>query len=411
MHGSQWNRAPHLLLVALCGCPSPDSAPLGPAESDLDGAPWARVEAAARGRTVHWAMWQGDPFINEYVDGWVKPRLKERFDIELQVVSSQGNDIVSRLMTELEAGPQQSEYDIMWINGETFYQLRQIDALHGPFTSKLPNARFVDFENPFIGIDFQQPIEGMECPWGNVQLALIYDSALIEDPPRTPEALEAWVRAHPGRFTFDTDFTGLTFLKSLLIHFAGGPGSLHGPFDPELYAAHGEELWEYIRRLKPFLWKEGRTFPSRVSQLHQLFIAGEIDFTMSNNDGEVDNKVLQGLFPDTARAYVLETGTVQNTHYIGIAKNTGNLAAALVTINFLISPEAQFQKTLPSVWGDGTILALRRLPQRWRSKFKDVPQRTHAPSRASIRDQALMEPASEYMIRMFKDLRTRVIER
>ena len=75
---------------------------------------------------------------------------------------------------------------MVWINGETFYQLRQIDALFGPFTDKLPNSQYIDFDNPFIGIDFQQPVDGYEAPWGNVQFALIYDTTRVANPPRKP---------------------------------------------------------------------------------------------------------------------------------------------------------------------------------------------------------------------------------
>lgn len=392
-----------VMLAACTGAPAPSFDPAT--------ASWEDIEQAARGQTVTLLMWTGDPYINAYMRSYVVPTLQERHGITLEIVAGQGNEIVSLLMTEREAGRDVSAFDMMWINGETFYQLRQIDALYGPFTQLLPNARFIDFENPFIGIDFQQPVDGYEMPWGNVQWILIYDSARVSDPPRTPEALAAWVRAHPGRFTFDTSFTGMTFLKTLLIHFAGGPGSLDGPFDEARYARVAPRLWTYLRALRPYLWKRGETFPASVAQLHQLFASGEIDFTMSNNDGEVDNKVLQGLFPETARAYVLEGGTIQNSHYLGIVKNAPHLAGALVTCNFLISPEAQLRKLDPQVWGDGTVLDLDRLPPAWQTRFRNLPTRRLAPDRTRLQAQALRELAPEYMIRLYDDFRREIINR
>jgi hypothetical protein len=42
---------------------------------------------------------------------------------------------------------------------------------------------------------------------------------------------------------------------------------------------------------------EKRTvFPENVAQVHQLFSNGELWFTMSNNDAEVDSKIAEGLF-------------------------------------------------------------------------------------------------------------------
>ncbi len=398
-----------LLLTVLVGCSGSGGNATQRAQQAL-AQDWPALEAQARGQTVTWGMWQGDPFINDYVANFVVPEVQRRHGIELQVVSAQGNELVASLMTEIEAGKNASAFDMLWINGETFFQLRQLDALLGPFTTKLPNARYIDFDNPFIRYDFQQDSAGFECPWGNVQLALIYDSARVSDPPRDMAALEAWVKEHPGRFTFDTFFTGMTFLKSLLISFAGGPGSLDGAFDEQRYQQASTQLWQYINRIKPFFWRKGETFPDQVTQLHQLFAAGEVDFTMSNNDGEVDNKVLQGLFNDRARGYVLSSGTIQNSHYIGIPRNSAHAAAAMVVANFLISPEAQFEKLKPAVWGDGTILDVARLPAPWPEQFQNVPQRTHVPPRAQMQPSALREPASEYMVRIQRDFRKYVID-
>ncbi len=392
-------------LAAGCGAREPAR------ELDLAATPWDTIEAMGRGQTVNLMMWMGDPFINEYMRGYVAPLLKERFDITLNISSGQGNQIVSILMTEREAGRAESEFDMMWINGETFYQLRQIDALYGPFTDYLPNSRYIDFENPFIGIDFQQRVDGYESPWGNVQLTIIYDSLRVADPPRNRAELAAWVRAHPGRFTFDNAFTGMTFLKSLLIDIAGGSQALAGPYDAEKYRRHAARLWAYLNEVKPYFWKQGKTFPAGVAQVHQLFASGEVDFTMSNNDGEVDNKVLQGLFPETARSYVLDTGTIQNSHYMGIVRNAPHKVAALVVCNFLISPEAQLQKLDPRVWGDGTVLDVDRLPAEWQARFRHVPARRYAPDRAEINGKALMELDAQYMIRLYEDFRTEVIEK
>jgi putative spermidine/putrescine transport system substrate-binding protein len=391
------------LLLAACG-----RQPDAPAAGEQS---WEQIQQQARGKKVRMMMWTGDPQINAYMENWVKPRLAAEHGVELEISSGQGNTLVTLLMGEIEARQDRSAIDLMWINGETFYQLRQIGALHGPFTDRLPNAQYIDFSNPFISLDFQQKIEGFECPWGNVQLALIYDSARVPEPPRSREALAAWIKANPGRFTFDSSFTGMTFLKSLLADVGGGKSSLDGPFDEEKYRRYSAELWAWLDELKPFLWKRGETFPAGVAQLHQLFAAGEIDFSMSNNDGEVDTKILQGIFPETARAFVLDGGTIQNSHYLGIPRLSPNVPAALVAIDFLISPAAQLEKLDPRVWGDGTVLAAGKLPPEWREEFENVPQRRFAPKRAEIADKAIAEPDAQYMIRIFDDFRKNMVER
>jgi len=394
-----------VLIILIISCSSHQE------KTEISNNSWEQVSEIAKGETVNLMMWKGDPLINKYMSDYVVPELQKQYGVTLNIIEGQGNSIVSLLMTEIETNKQKSEVDMVWINGETFYQLRQINSLYGLFVERLPNSQYVNWENPFIAYDFQQAVEGYECPWGNVQMAFIYNSDKVQNQPMNLNELEIWVKAHPGKFTIGNEFTGMTLLKSWLIYLAGGKDSLSGKFDVEKYLKYSTQLWEYLNRIKPYFWNNGKSFPSSIAQMHQLFANGELWFTMSNNDGEVDNKMIQGIFPESSRAYVPETGTIQNSHYLGIVSHSANKEAAMVICNFLISPEAQFKKMQPSVWGDHTILSISKLPVGWQQKFKEIPGRKYTPERADIQDKALMEPAPEYMIRTFDDFRKEVMEK
>jgi putative spermidine/putrescine transport system substrate-binding protein len=268
---------------------------------------------------------------------------------------------------------------------------------------------YVDLENPFIGIDFQQPVDGYEAPWGNVQFTLIYDPDQVSRSPQNFEEFQQWVKQNPGKFTIPTDFSGMTLLKSWMLAMPDDPNVFNGEFDEQVYEKYSSRLWKEINNMRPDFWRGGQTFPNNVAQLHQLFANGEVAFTMSNNDSEVDNKISQGVFPEDSRGYVLESGTIQNSHYLGIAKRSSNKAGAMAVINFMISPQAQFEKMKPRVWGDGTVLSKEKLPEKWQLKFSEIPGRKQAPARADIQNKALQEPDPEYMIRLFEDFREQVV--
>lgn len=394
------------LLALLAACNSGDQAK---SPDQTLAQTWPQIEAAGQGQPVSMIMWMGDPLINQYMQTYVKPEVQRRYGIDLQVSAGQGAGLAQTLAAEQQAG-QPSEADLVWINGETFYQLRQVDALLGPFVDKLPNAPLLDLGNPFINTDFQQPIAGMEAPWGNVQFNFIYDSARVAAPPKSFAELPAFVRAHPGQFTIPNEFTGMTLLKSWMIALSGDPKLFAGKFDEAVYNKWSGELWKVINQNKRYFWKEGNTFPEQLAPLHQLFANGEVAFTFSNNDAEVDNKVNQKVFPATARAYVPAPGTIQNSHYLGIVRGAQHPEAAMLVINFLLSPEAQLKKMDPNVWGDHTVLNLAALPAAQRQQFQQLPSRRYAPKRENIQGLALMEPDPEYMTRLFKDFRTEVIE-
>jgi putative spermidine/putrescine transport system substrate-binding protein len=391
------------LLSLAVGC---GRVPVGASTSAtaLAGGSWDAVVAQARGTTVVWRMWRGDPAINAYVDGWVAPRMRSQYGIDVQAIDGQGPEMVNTLVTEREARPdQRGTTSVVWINGETFAQLRAERLLDGPWTDRLPNTKWVDRASSIVSHDFEQDPAGYESPWGMVQFALIYDPDRTPDPPTSIAALAAWVRAHPGRFTHDQQFTGMTFLKSVMYGLAGGVQTFQGGFDESRYRQGRDRLFTWLTSIRPFLWREGRTYPPDVAAMHRLFANGEIDFTMSNNQNEVVTKVRQGILPPHSRALLLDEGTIANAHYVGIPINAPNPAGAMVLANFLLSPEAQLEKQRGDVWGDGTVLAVAALPSPWPSQFAQVARDAAALPREVLATHARPEVDPRYHARLLED--------
>ena len=392
-----------LAILHAAGCRAPAMA----SAAELAALPWDSVLARASGTTVTWRMWRGDPSINAFVDDWVAPRVKERFGVTLTAVEGQGPEIVNQLVLEREADAPGSA-DLVWINGETFGNLRREGLLDGPWAGALPNARYVDSTSPIVMRDFEQDPAGYESPWGRAQFALIYDSARTPHPPRTVAALGQWILAHPGRFTHDQQFTGVTFLKVLLYALGGGVGRFQGGFDSTRYADGSARVFGWLDHHRPAFWRQGETYPPGVAEMHRLFANREIDFSMSDNPNEVVTKVRQGVLPPTARPLLLEDGTVANTHYVGIPFNAPQAAGAMAVANFLLSPEAQLEKQKPEVWADGSVLARGRLPAEWAGRFARLGQDPHALPSDSLDKYARPEVSPLYHERLAADWRTRI---
>jgi putative spermidine/putrescine transport system substrate-binding protein len=373
-------------------------------------ASWNEIEKEAEGTTVNFMMWQGSPVINDYINNYVVPTLKEKHNINLKISSGQGPEIVQLMMGEKQAGSEAGQVDMVWINGETFFQLRKIEGLWGPFTDKLPNAKFINFNDPFISIDFQQEINGMECPWGISQFALVYDSAKTQNPPKSLSQLEQFIKANPGTFTISNDFSGMTLLKCFMAELSGSPDGLDGAFNQEKYDSLSAQLWDYINQNKKYFWKEGRTFPKEHSKMDQMFSSGEILLSYGFSEGGIEDKVLQGLFPKSTKGYAWENGTILNSNYLGITYNSQNKAGAMQVINFLISPEAQLKKAAPSGMNANTVLDISKLSDKYKKQFQEITARQYGPSLEELSENAIREPAPEYMLNIYEDFRTYVIE-
>ena len=84
---------------------------------------------------------------------------------------------------------------------------------------KLPAYAKVDATGkPTTRVDFSEPVDGMEAPWGMAQLTFYADRARVAQPPASWAELLDWARRNPGRFTYPKPpaFHGTTFLKQLL---------------------------------------------------------------------------------------------------------------------------------------------------------------------------------------------------
>ena len=393
--------------IAVLACASAGAR--SPSARALAAGRWDDVLSRARGTTVVWRMWRGDPAINAYVDSWVAPRMREQYGVTVKAVEGQGPELVNTLATERDAlAGRAGSTSLVWINGETFAQLRAENLLDGPWTDALPNTRFVDSNSPIIGRDFEQNPAGYESPWGMVQFALIYDAARTPTPPTTIAALADWITQHPGRFTHDQAFTGMTFLKCVMYGLSGGVQVFQGGFDEARYVRGRDRLFAWLSAIRPFFWRSGTTYPPDVAAMHRLFANGEIDFTMSNNQNEVVTKVRQKVFPPQARALLLDEGTIANAHYVGIPFNAPNPAGAMVLADFLLSFEAQLEKQRGNVWGDSTVLDVARLPAPWPARFDEVAKDAAALPREQLLSRARPEVHPLYHARLLEDWRAMI---
>ncbi len=381
--------------------------PIGAAAQAMD---WPDIIAKARGQTVYFNAWGGGEQINANI-AWAGQQLDSRYGIKLEHVKlADTADAVARVLAEKTAGKTEGgSVDLIWINGENFAAMKNAGLLYGPFAESLPNFRFVDVEGkPTVRSDFTLPVDGLESPWGMAQIVFIYDTARLQEPPRSMAAFLDWAKANPGRFTYPAapDFIGSTFLKQALYELAADPAQLQQQATDANFAATTAPLWAWLDEIHPFLWRGGKSFPQNGQMQRQLLDDGEIDISLSFNPSSASSDIAQGLLPDTVRTYVLAAGTIGNTHFLAIPFNATAKEGAMVTADFLLSPEAQLRKQDPAIWGDPTVLAMDKLDAADRGKFAALPLGVATLPPAEL-GRALPEPHPSWMTRLEEEWRRR----
>ena len=323
-------------------------------EPSLD---WEEVLEKAKGSTVTFYGWGGDELRNNWLKGPVAEYIKENYEITLDVVGMDIDDILAKLSGEKSAKTEEGSIDIIWINGENFYSAKENDLLYGPFLQELPNLeKYLNFEDPELHKDFAYPIEGYEAPYGKAQLALFNDSEITPETPSSAEELLEFVKKYPGKVTYPAlpDFTGSAFVRNLIYEICGWEQFQDMEPEKEVVKEAIEPALEYLRELNPYLWKEGKTFPESYPALDNMFQDGELVLNMNYNPYHVATGIEQELYSESTRSFVFDKGTIGNTSYIAIAANSANKEAAMVVINAIVSADLQLSqfeelRTLPVI--------------------------------------------------------------
>lgn len=383
------------------------------AAADPDPKNWDAVVEAARGQTVYFNAWGGSPNINSYIE-WTAGELEKRYGIDLVHVKLDDTaNAVAAVVAEKAAGrDDEGTIDLIWINGENFASMKQQSLLFTPgWAEDLPNWRFVDFETQTtIRTDFTVPVEGLESPWGMAKFVFFHDEANTpaDALPRSADDLLVWARRHPGRFSYPQppDFIGSSFVKQVLSEKVADRAVLLDAVDEASFDAVTAPVFEYLDELHPLMWRQGRAYPQNYPAMKQLLADNEVDIIFAFNPAEASSAIANGELPDTVRSFTFPGGTLANTHFVSIPYNSSAKEAALVTADFLISPEAQARKQDPTVWGDPTVLAMNKLdaPDRARFDALDLGIATLAPDELG---PALDEPHPSWMDRIEDEWRRR----
>lgn len=332
---------------------------------------WAAIESRAKGQTVYFNGWGGSQAINAYI-GWAAAQVQQRFGVRVEHVKADAADVVKRVRNEKAAGKAQGSVDLVWINGENFLAMKREGLLFGPFAEQLPHFALVDTQGkPTTRLDFAEPTEGLEAPWGMAQLTFMADSQRTPAPPRSLAALQAFAKAHPGRVTYPRppNFHGTTFVKQVLMDVTPQRNALYRPVNDTAFAQATAPLWAALDALHPHLWRAGKQFPLSAEAQRQMFADGELLLALTFNPNEAANEIAASRLSTSVVSYQFDSGTIANTHFVAIPFNASAREGAQVLANFLLSPEAQARKADIAVWGDPTVLALDKLPSTERARF------------------------------------------
>lgn len=330
--------------IAVSGGCSKETEKTEDTSSSIESMSFEEMKEAAKGTTVTFYGWGGDEKLNEWLDNTFAPLMEEKYEITMERVPMDIDQVLSQLSGEIQAGEEDGSIDMIWINGENFQSAKENQMLYGPFVDKLPNYNeYVDADSEDVQYDFAYPIEGYEAPYGKAQVVMLADTAVTPELPKSAEELEDFVKKYPGKVTYPAlpDFTGSAFVRNIIYEICGYEQFLDMEADKETVKEAIEPAIEYLKGLNPYLWNQGKTFPDSSTTLNNMFADGEVVLNMTYDAYTVGTNIADGSYTETTQSFQFDKGTIGNTNFMAIAANSGNKAGAMVAINEMLSPEIQ----------------------------------------------------------------------
>jgi len=219
-----------------------------------------------------------------------------------------------------------------------------------------------------------QDVDGYVLPMFHSQTAIAYNPAIVRDPPQSFEALEAWVKANPGKFGYNGirgGMSGVAFVFGWVGALApNGAQLFSGPYDANAHAAWAPAL----ARLKAFNANVVIT-PGNAGTLDALN-RGEIAMGPVWVDMFYSWQAEGRLSPDLKLA-ILAPGMPGQPMYYVIPAHAAHADAARAFIEFSTSPAIQAEGIVKRFnWYPGIDAQHVRAflsDADWNRLFRDVP--------------------------------------
>ena len=251
-----------------------------------------------------------------------------------------GGTLADQLVAAYKAGQTDTEFDVVDLGDDDLTKVLSLtseDVLQDLDMSKIPNAEGVTAE-PVAA-------KGKIQPYRGTTVILAYNSETVpeDEVPTTMDELVEWIKAHPGRFAYNTPGTGGagdSFVRTSIYNFIDDDSALMSS-DPK-WMEQWDEGFAFLKELHPYMYKSGDSivYPNKNQGALDLLTQGEIDMCPNWADMVLSQRKA-GTVPEKIKITTIEpsfTGSVQG---IAVPSYSGNKEGGFAFIDYLLSPEAQ----------------------------------------------------------------------
>ena len=210
-------------------------------------------------------------------------------------------------------------------------------------------------------------------PYRASAVLLAYNPAKVATPPATLTDLLAWVKANPGRFTYNSPKSGgsgAAFVVTVLDSFVKPESrdKMTTGYVKEL-ESEWEPGWKALAELNPYVYQKG-VYPNGNTQVLELLSSGQIDIAPVWSDMFISGQA-KGTIPAEYKVIqIKEPSFTGGAAYVGVLKASKNQELATKLADFILTPDIQ-AKIAEKVAGF-PIIPMSKMTSEVQAKFADV---------------------------------------
>ncbi|HKL43226.1 MAG TPA: ABC transporter substrate-binding protein [Clostridia bacterium] len=330
-----------MLMLVLTSCSS-NTVEVVP-NNEITTEQWNRLLDSSEGTIVNLLYYSKEQPVIEWIKNDFSKDLSIKYDIDLRLQFMELSKIED-LLLEAKSNEENHDYDIIYISNDGFRPLKEKGLLYPDVLKKLPNY-YTNINHEAYSVNYDEgiPIEFMEVPVFKDQLVFIHNEDIIYETPTNFDDFKALAKENKGEITYphpSTD-TGLAFILS-------GIASKVDLDALNQASANKDEIYtivkpglDYLIDLDSYLYESGETYPKNEVEMDELYINGDLLFTMTMDYNKATEKISEETFMKASNTYVMQEGTTGFLHYFAVPDLADNKAGALVVINDIISGETQ----------------------------------------------------------------------
>lgn len=210
-------------------------------------------------------------------------------------------------------------------------------------------------------------------PYRGSSVVLAYDTTTVPTPPKTLDDLLAWIKANPGKFTYnspDTGGSGQSFVTTVLDQnvpaadrtklVTGSAPEVEGDWDKGFATLAG---------LNPYVYQKG-VYPNGNNQVLDLLSSGQISIAPVWSDQFVTGRKNGQIPANIAYTQISDPSLTGGASYLGIPSASPRTAGAEKLVSWLLTPDAQALVS-DSISGY-PVIALDKLPTAVQDLYKDA---------------------------------------